>query len=397
MRRGPLGCDPTPTVGPQDVAATTSISVGIEGTSMVDRPTPGPKVDVTIAEPDMWRLLHDREQISRKLRVSITDSCNLRCFFCHNEGQGAFGRVKISQFTVADYQRIVKAAVNSGIREVKLTGGEPLLYRNSGQNIVDLISGINFLRGKQQFGLSMITNGLLLPRYANELKAAGLDRVTISLHTLDEAKHRLLISPSKDRRSSPEDITQAIRVAVNAGLTPVKVNTVLFHGERGSNVPELAALIRECEQLGVSQLRLYTLLRHERFPDHSAWYRFWDKELLTQLGVALYSYPQAASDFAAKASEVLNIRKYVLYPKPTLVMTTGKLEVAIEDMETGRFEPHGLPDEGPYALRLSASGQLRGVLSQDSPSFDLQAVLRREDASAELEAAFVTARKELLP
>jgi molybdenum cofactor biosynthesis enzyme MoaA len=364
---------------------------------MGDSPVSGPEVNMAIVEPRVWSLLHDREQISRKLRVSLTDSCNLRCFFCHNEGQGAFGRVRTSQFTVADYQRIIEAAVNAGVREVKLTGGEPLLYRNSGQNIVDLVSAIDSLRDRQQFGLSMITNGLLLHRYANELKDAGLDRVTISFHTLDEVKHRLLISPSKGRRDSPRDITQAIRIAVNAGLTPVKVNTVLFHGEGGSNVTELAALLHECEQLGVSQLRLYTLLKHERFPDHSAWYRFWDRELLTELGIALYSCPQTASDFAEIASRVLNIRKKALYPKPTLVITAGKLEVAIEDMETGRFESSGLPDEGPYALRLSASGQLRGILSQDSPSLDLRSMLHREDSSTELEVAFRTARKELLP
>ena len=243
----------------------------------------------------------------------------------------------------------------------------------------------------------MITNGLLLHQYASELKDAGLDRVTISLHTLNEAKHRDLISPNKGRRDSPEDIVQSIRIAVSAGLTPVKVNTVLFDGERGSNISELSAVIHECERLGVSQLRLYTLLQHERFPDHATWYRFWDRELLTELGIALYHSPQAASDFAERASEVLSMRKNALYPKPTLVMTTGKLEVAIEDMEAGRFESRGLPDEGPYALRLSASGELRGVLAHDSRSLDLRAILDQDDASAKLETAFKNARNELLP
>ena len=94
---------------------------------------------------------------------------------------------------------------------------------------------------------------------------------------------------------------------------------------------------------------------------------------------------------------MLEKRKGAIYPKPTLVMTTGKLEVTIEDMETGRFESNGLPDEGPYALRLSAFGQLRGVLSPDSPSIYLQSMLRREDAPAKLQIAFRKAREELIP
>lgn len=364
---------------------------------MVDRPVPGPGVNTALAKPEVRSLLYEREHISRKLRISLTDSCNLRCFFCHNEGQGGFGRVRSSQFTVADYRRIVEAAVTAGIREVKLTGGEPLLYRNSGQDIVDLVSGINSLREKHQFGLSLITNGLLLHRYADDLAGAGLDRVTISLHTLDKAIHRSLISANGSHRDGPSDILQAIRVAVNVGLTPVKVNTVLFDGERGSNLPELAALINQCEQLGVSQLRLYTLLKHERFPDHSTWYRFWDRKLLTELGNAMYGCQRVVSDFTEAATRALSIRKTALYPKPVLIMTTGKLEVAIEDMETGRFESLGLPDEGPYALRLSASGQLRGLLPQDSPSFNLRAMLDQEEAPAKLKVAFITARNELLP
>jgi molybdenum cofactor biosynthesis enzyme MoaA len=364
---------------------------------MADNPVHGSRAGVALAESDMWSILHEREQISRKLRISVADSCNLRCFFCHNEGQGSLGQVKISKFTIEDYRRVVEAAVRAGIREIKLTGGEPLLYRNSGQDVVGLVEAIDSLRASYQFDLSMITNGLLLPRYADRLKEAGLDRVTISLHTLDEVKHRSLISSGMGHRNDPADIILAIRMAVSAGLTPVKVNTVLFDGENGSNIAELPALIRECERLGVAQLRLYTLLKHEGFADHGAWYRFWDQRLLTELGNTLYESSQTAGDFAETASRLLSVRKSAIYPKPTLVVSSGKLEIAIEDLEAGRFESRGLPDEGPYSLRLSASGELRGILSQDSPSLDLGRILLQEDALAELEGAFRAARRELLP
>ena len=364
---------------------------------MADDGSEGPGAAVALAGSNMWPLLDEREQISRKLRISVVDSCNLRCFFCHNEGQGPFGQVKISNFTVTDYRLVVEAAARAGIREIKLTGGEPLLYRNSGQDIVDLVKSINSLREHYQFGLSMITNGLLLPQYADGLKEAGLDRVTISLHTLDEVKHRSLISAGKTYRHGPADITQAIRAAVSVGLTPVKVNTVLFDGVHGSNIAELPDLIRECERLGVAQLRLYTLLNHDGFADHREWYRFWDKKLLGELGNALYDSQRRMDDFAETASTMLSVRKDAIYPKPTLVVSNGKMEVAIEDMEAGRFESRGLPDEGPYSLRLSASGQLRGILSLNSQSLDLKALLSQENSLAELEAAFRAARRDLLP
>jgi molybdenum cofactor biosynthesis enzyme MoaA len=349
------------------------------------------------AVPATGIVLHDRKQISRKLRISLTDSCNLGCFFCHNEGQGAFGQTRADLIPAPDYLRIIKAAANAGIREVKLTGGEPLLYKRDGRSIVDLVADISSLRNHYHFGLSMTTNGLLLPRYAEELAEAGLDRVTVSLHTLDREKHSRLISLNGGRRDAPTDITDAIRLAVKARLTPVKVNMVLFGSGPNSNVSELTAIIRKCKDLGVSQLRLYTLLRHGRFPDHAAWYRFWDRELLATLGQALYGSASDTDDFADQALEKLSLRRDALYPKPTIVFTTGELEVTIEDLETGRFESRGLPDEGPYALRLSAAGQLRGVLDSEGRCLDLKSMLYRAEADDSLLAAFRLARRELLP
>lgn len=340
--------------------------------------------------------MYDRNQLSRKLRISLNDICNLACFFCHNEGQGRFGRVGTSRFTPGDYQHLVEAAVNAGIREVKLTGGEPLLYTKSKQNIVDLVAAISSLRDKHQFGLSLITNGLLLAGHAQALKDAGLDRVTISLHTLDETKHNALISRNGGRRDSPADILTAIQAAVDADLTPVKVNTVIFGREHGSNLSELPAIIDACKSLGVAQLRLYTLLKHDRFTDHADWYRFWDNDLLAEVGAALYQSQEAAADFMLWAERSLRMRQEALYPKPVLAARVGPLEVTIEDMESGRFERQGVPDEGPYSLRVTASGKLIGVLSDKAPSLELAPMLRPLDIDA-LQVAFRTARAALFP
>ena len=340
-------------------------------------------------------MLHDREHVSRKLRISLTDACNMRCFFCHNEGQGPFARVR-SPLSVVDYRRIVRAAIRAGISEIKLTGGEPLLYGNSGSNVVDLVAELRAIPGIQHFGLSMITNGLLLERHAAALKKVGLDRVTVSLHTLDQVRHRALLSAGGTSQG-PAEIRRAIRTAISEGLTPVKVNTVLFgHGE-DSNISELAAIVRMCRKLGVTQLRLYTLLGHELFPDRADWYRFWDSDLLHQVGKILFANSADVSAFMDAATSMLRFRKTALYPKPTLLVTSGSLEVTIEDLQADRFTSYGLPDEGPYALRLSAMGELRGVLSHAASTLDIGKLLRQADGDVEIEEAFRVARRDLLP
>jgi len=343
---------------------------------------------------ETWLLKSNREHLSRKLRMSLADSCNLRCFFCHNEGQG-FGRVGVSRMSISDYREIVRSAVQAGVSEVKLTGGEPMLYRDGKHDIADLVAGLAELRKESHFGLSVITNGLLFPRYADRLKQAGLDRVTFSLHTLDQAMFRRLIQPTG--RNSPDDVLKAIELAIAKEMTPVKVNTVLFGTEEDGNIGEIGAIVEACRKLGVAQLRFYTLLGHENFPDYQSWYRFWDQDLLAKLGSALYDSPEEREALVRDAAEFLDLATKVVYPKRTLVIGADGIEVAIEAMEAGRFELSEIPDEGPYALRLSASGELRGVLSTAAEAIDITAAMAGGDRGAALTEAFRRAQEHLLP
>ena len=340
-----------------------------------------------------WVQRHDRDQLSRKLRLSLTDACNLRCFFCHNEGQAPPAPASRAMPGLEDVVRMVRAAVQAGVREIKLTGGEPLLYRDGPRTIVDLVRRIADLR-TEPFGLSMTTNGVLLGRHAAALKAAGLDRVTVSLHTLDDRRFGSLIGP-RSRPGLPAAIATALRTARDAGLTPVKVNTVLFGQGSDGNVDEIPQIVRACRAAGVHTLRLYTLLRHQNFPDHARWYRFWDDDLLHSVGAALYGGRAAAAEFARRALGFVQQWKGELYPKPTFVAEAGELQLEIETMESGRFDALEVADEGPYALRLSAAGLLRGALDAAAPALDLREPLRRGDEA--LVAAFRTARRELLP
>ncbi|MGC5318154.1 radical SAM protein [Micromonospora arida] len=340
--------------------------------------------------------LHDREQLSRKLRISLVSACNLACTFCHNEGQGSLTRLGLREsLRVEDYVRIVDAATSAGISEVKLTGGEPLLYRDGQRGLVDLVHELNRLRADRHFGLSMTTNGLLLPKVASELKEAGLDRVTVSLHTLNRATFKKVIGPNS--RSAPEAAVRGIEAAIAAGLTPVKVNAVLFHNpSEVSNISELESIVALCRGIGVTQLRFYTLLRHDAFVDHAELYQYWDDGLLGRIGTALYGDGPHAQRYKVTASAFVREWSRQLYPKPTLIARAGSFEIAIEAMEAGRFDGMGVSDEGPYALRLSADGKLRGMNEEDTSTIDIIPLLSGLSNDT-LRQAFEQGRRCLLP
>ena len=148
------------------------------------------------------------------LRISVTDRCNLRCQYCMPEkGIPIIPHSELLGFEVI--ARIVDVAARHGITKIRLTGGEPLVRRN----ITGLVALLSVIRGIED--LSMTTNGILLPLYAEELKNAGLKRVNISLDTLDPEKFRKLT-----RHGNLEQVLEGIEAALSNGFTPVKINMV---------------------------------------------------------------------------------------------------------------------------------------------------------------------------
>ncbi|MCI9262479.1 GTP 3',8-cyclase MoaA [uncultured Adlercreutzia sp.] len=148
------------------------------------------------------------------LRISLTDRCNFRCVYCMpEEGVCAMSHEEILR--LEEIERLVKVAAGLGIRSVRLTGGEPLVRKG----VVDLVDAITKIDGIEN--VSMTTNGVLLPRMIDDLKAAGLSRVNISLDTLDADQFRAIT-----RVGNLEDTLAGIDAALEAGLNPVKVNAV---------------------------------------------------------------------------------------------------------------------------------------------------------------------------
>ena len=168
------------------------------------------------------------------LRVAVTQNCNLRCGYCHREGETGPG--SSSEMSVDEIVKIVKVAVGLGISRVKLTGGEPL-YR---KDIVDIVAGINELRGLQD--LAMTTNACFLASLAKDLKANGLRRVNVNTPTLSSETYRDLTGGGDLRH-----VIDGIREAVRVGLFPVKLNMVLL---RGVNTGEVERLIGFAERTG---------------------------------------------------------------------------------------------------------------------------------------------------
>src|SRR5512136_2112431 len=113
------------------------------------------------------------------LRISITQRCNLKCTYCHREGEVARANVSAEKMSIEEIVRIARVAISLGITRIKLTGGEPLMR----QDAIDVVKGIADIPGLRD--LSMTTNGLLLDKLAKPLCTAGLKRVNISLPSLN--------------------------------------------------------------------------------------------------------------------------------------------------------------------------------------------------------------------
>ncbi len=168
------------------------------------------------------------------LRISLTQKCNLRCPYCHREGETGIASSR-REMTTDEVVHIARIAIGLGISRVKLTGGEPLLR----SDILDVVKGIAGLRGLRD--LSMTTNGTLLAPLAKALRKDGLMRLNVNIPTLNaETYHKLTGGNLKD-------VLGGIRAAVEAELYPVKLNMLVLHGVNEKNID---SMVRFAEHSG---------------------------------------------------------------------------------------------------------------------------------------------------
>lgn len=160
------------------------------------------------------------------LRIAITARCNLKCSYCHGEGERRLEN-RTKEMKTDEIVRIAKIAVDLGISRIKLTGGEPLVR----SDIVEVVKGVSALRGL--IDLSMTTNGTLLAPLAKQLRESGLKRVNISLPTLDEEVYSELTG------GRVKEALKGVKAAVEAKFSPVKLNMLILKGLNECAVPEM--------------------------------------------------------------------------------------------------------------------------------------------------------------
>jgi cyclic pyranopterin phosphate synthase len=301
-------------------------------------------------------------RVATDLRVSLTDRCNLRCDYCM-PAEGLDWLPKPELLTDDEVVRLVRIGVELlGITEVRFTGGEPLLRRG----LVDVVARTAALRPRPE--ISLTTNGIGLDRLAAPLHQAGLDRINVSLDTLRPETFRTLA-----RRDRLDDVLAGLAAADAAGLTPVKVNTVLM---RGRNDDEVVPLARFCLAHGYHQRFI------EQMPlDAQHGWRRADMVTADEILAALSAeFSLTPDDPAARGSA----------PAEAFLVNGGPARIGVIGSVTRPF--CGSCDR----VRLTADGQVRNCLFATTES-DLRGPLRAGASDAAIAAGWRGAVASKLP
>jgi len=292
------------------------------------------------------------------LRVGITQRCNLRCEYCHTEGEEKCVAHPRTEMTVGEIVRIVTVAVGLGINKVKLTGGEPLAR----SDVVEVVREISNVSGL--LDLSMTTNGTLLAPLADDLYASGLKRVNVNLPTLDENGY------SKLTGGHVRDALEGVEAAIRAGFRPVKINMLVLKGVNDDAVDEMVNFARrtgailqliELEPINITDA--YYSLRHKPLDEY--------EEKLKQKAVRV------------ETREYMQNRR--IYHMPDVKIET------IRPTENAEFCMHCT------RLRVTSSGKLKACLMKNDNLIDVLTPLRRGASDRELEELFVLANHERQP
>jgi cyclic pyranopterin phosphate synthase len=325
-------------------------------------PLPDPRVrPVVDTRPGSGGLVDRHGRVATDLRVSLTDRCNLRCAYCMPP-EGLDWLPKVEVLTDEEISRLVRIGVEQlGIREVRFTGGEPLLR----PGLVGIVAAATALQPRPE--VSLTTNAIGLARVATALADAGLDRINCSLDTVDRDRFKQLT-----HRDRLDDVLAGLAAAQAAGLTPVKVNAVLL---RGINEPDALPLLDFCLEHG------YQLRFIEQMPldAHHAWTRgemVTAEDILERLSTAHTLTPDTEPRGAAPAERWL--------------VDGGPATVGVIASVTRAF--CGACDR----TRLTADGQIRNCLFAREES-DLRTAMREGATDQELADRWRIATLSKLP
>ena len=284
------------------------------------------------------------------LRISITNRCNVKCFYCHHDGIVP----ENYEMTSNEMQRIVKVAKEIGIEKIRLSGGEPLIR----EDIVDIVTKISSVGFRD---ISLTTNGVLLGKYAEQLYNAGLTRVNVSFDTLNPETYKRIT-----KRDYMGLAKKGIEKAVKAGLNPVKVNMVVM---KGINDSEIWHMFQFCKDTGAI-LQLIELLKTENCQESE----FFDE----------YHYDMSElEDELTKISNRVKTRRFMQDRKKYFV-NGGEIEI-VRPMDNTEF------CKNCTRLRITPDGKIKPCLLRNDNLLDLIEPMRMGFSDEKLKKVFLKA------
>jgi len=290
------------------------------------------------------------------LRISITQRCNLRCDYCHKEGEeiSSCSRGTAEEMTAAEIVRIARIAVSLGIDRIKLTGGEPLMRKD----LCEIVKGIAAIPHLKD--LSLTTNGVMLGFQAQELRACGLRRVNISLPTLNaDVYHKLT-------NGKIENALDGVKTAVAAGFSPVKLNMVILNGVNVDAVPEMMDFAR---QTG-------TILQLIELDPVNV-----DGEYFSVYHKLLDGYEEMLRQKAVKVETRRFMHNRRIYHLPDVTVEV------VHPTENGEFCAHCT------RLRVTSDGKLKTCLMRNDNLVDVLSPMRQGASDEELKSLFMRANQ----
>ncbi len=297
------------------------------------------------------------------LRISITDLCNLHCIYCRQGEVPSLPRAEI--LTYEEIFEIIKVAQGLGIEKIRLTGGEPLLRKGLVEFLEKLsLAGIKY---------SLTTNGLLLKEYADALSRVGLTGINISLDTLDESKFARISG-----QRSLSNVLSGIEAAEKAGLSPVKINTVVMKDINENEIEEFIRFFRQKEKFHLRFIEYMSFQSDEddcpREREKGRDYFFSLTEVEEELKKRGILSPQIIAHPASGPARYYQIKN-----------SGGRGPLV------GFITPRSHPFCGQCnRLRLTSDGRLRSCLALPI-SYDLKKIIREEKNTGKVEEIFFKA------
>lgn len=282
------------------------------------------------------------------LRITLTNRCNVNCLYCHHDGM-----VKSKdEMTADELYTICKIAKKIGVRKIRLSGGEPLL-KNDIVEIVERIASLDFK------DISMTTNGILLEKYAQKLKDAGLDRVNVSLDTLNRETFEFIT-----KKDYLEDAKRGILKAVEVGLYPVKINMVIM---KDINQDEIDDMFEFCKENNIV-LQLIELIESENCDD--------DKFSVDYH----YKLDDIEKELADIADDVRE--REFMQGRKKYYINGGEIEV-VKPVDNAKFCANC------SRLRITPDGKIKPCLLRNDNLVELISHVRNGESEDELEKIFI--------